>query len=171
MPRRILQGVVVSDKGDKTITVLVERRVMHPVYKKFIKLSKKYRAHDEANACQVGDTVRIRECRPISKTKTWEVVGGSKRKTAGVGDVIVVSVKEAIPRGRVKKGDVHQAVIVRTAKEIRRNDGSTIRFDSNAAVLINKQGEPIGTRIFGPVTRELRAKNFMKIISLAPEVL
>jgi len=97
-----------------------------------------------------------------------KVLGGSKRKTAGVGDVIVVSVKEAIPRGRVKKGDVHQAVIVRTAKEIRRNDGSTIRF---AAVLINKQGEPIGTRIFGPVTRELRAKNFMKIISLAPEVL
>ncbi|HEY9537745.1 MAG TPA: 50S ribosomal protein L14 [Kiloniellaceae bacterium] len=100
-----------------------------------------------------------------------KVLGGSKRKTAGVGDIIVVSVKEAIPRGRVKKGDVHQAVIVRTAKEIRRNDGSTIRFDSNAAVLINKQGEPIGTRIFGPVTRELRAKNFMKIISLAPEVL
>jgi large subunit ribosomal protein L14 len=100
-----------------------------------------------------------------------KVLGGSKRKTAGVGDVIVVSVKEAIPRGRVKKGDVHQAVIVRTAKEIRRTDGSTIRFDSNAAVLINKQGEPIGTRIFGPVTRELRAKNFMKIISLAPEVL
>ena len=100
-----------------------------------------------------------------------KVLGGSKRKTASVGDVIVVSVKEAIPRGRGKKGDVHQAVIVRTAKEIRRNDGSTIRFDSNAAVLINKQGEPIGTRIFGPVTRELRAKNFMKIISLAPEVL
>lgn len=75
MPRRVLQGVVVSDKGDKTITVLVERRVMHPVYKKFIKLSKKYRAHDEANACQIGDTVRIRECRPISKSKTWEVVG------------------------------------------------------------------------------------------------
>ncbi|NIA72395.1 50S ribosomal protein L14 [Pelagibius litoralis] len=100
-----------------------------------------------------------------------KVLGGSKRKTAGVGDIIVVSVKEAIPRGRVKKGDVHQAVIVRTAKEIRRGDGSTIRFDNNAAVLINKQGEPIGTRIFGPVTRELRAKNFMKIISLAPEVL
>ncbi|MEM7169586.1 MAG: 50S ribosomal protein L14 [Pseudomonadota bacterium] len=100
-----------------------------------------------------------------------KVLGGSKRKTAGVGDVIVVSVKEAIPRGRVKKGDVHQAVIVRTAKEIRRGDGSTIRFDSNAAVLINKQREPIGTRIFGPVTRELRARQFMKIVSLAPEVL
>ena len=100
-----------------------------------------------------------------------KVLGGSKRKTAGVGDVIVVSIKEAIPRGKVKKGDVHQAVIVRTAKEIRRTDGSSIRFDRNAAVLINKQGEPIGTRIFGPVTRELRAKKFMKIISLAPEVL
>jgi large subunit ribosomal protein L14 len=100
-----------------------------------------------------------------------KVLGGSKRMTAGIGDVIVVSVKEAIPRGRVKKGDIHRAVIVRTAKDIRRSDGSVIRFDNNAAVLINKQGEPIGTRIFGPVTRELRAKQFMKIISLAPEVL
>ncbi len=100
-----------------------------------------------------------------------KVLGGSKRKTAGVGDVVVVSVKEAIPRGRVKKGDLHRAVIVRTAKEIRRADGSSIRFDTNAAVLISKQGEPIGTRIFGPVTRELRARKFMKIISLAPEVL
>jgi large subunit ribosomal protein L14 len=99
-----------------------------------------------------------------------KVLGGSKRKYASVGDVIVVSVKDAIPRGRVKKGDVQQAVIVRTAKEIRRTDGSSIRFDRNAAVLINKQGEPIGTRIFGPVTRELRGKKFMKIISLAPEV-
>ena len=100
-----------------------------------------------------------------------KVLGGSKRKVAGVGDIIVVSVKEAIPRGRVKKGDIHKAVIVRTAKEIRRTDGSSIRFDRNAAVLINAQGEPIGTRIFGPVTRELRARRFMKIISLAPEVL
>ena len=100
-----------------------------------------------------------------------KVLGGSKRKTATVGDVIIVSVKEAIPRGRVKKGDVHRAVIVRTAKEIRRNDGSAIRFDRNAAVLINRQGEPVGTRIFGPVTRELRARRFMKIVSLAPEVL
>ena len=100
-----------------------------------------------------------------------KVLGGSKRKYASVGDVIVVTVKEAIPRGRVKKGEVLQAVVVRTAKDIRRQDGSAIRFDSNAAVLINKQGEPIGTRIFGPVTRELRAKHYMKIISLAPEVL
>jgi len=100
-----------------------------------------------------------------------KVLGGSKRKYASVGDVIVVTVKEAIPRGRVKKGEVLQAVVVRTAKDIQRKDGTSIRFDSNAAVLINKQGEPIGTRIFGPVTRELRAKRYMKIISLAPEVL
>jgi large subunit ribosomal protein L14 len=100
-----------------------------------------------------------------------KVLGGSKRRYASVGDVIVVTVKEAIPRGRVKKGEVLQAVVVRTAKDIHRQDGSAIRFDSNAAVLINKQGEPIGTRIFGPVTRELRAKQYMKIISLAPEVL
>lgn len=100
-----------------------------------------------------------------------KVLGGSKRRYASVGDVIVVTVKEAIPRGRVKKGEIVQAVVVRTAKDIRRQDGSAIRFDSNAAVLINPQGEPIGTRIFGPVTRELRAKKYMKIISLAPEVL
>jgi len=100
-----------------------------------------------------------------------KVLGGSKRKVAGVGDVIVVSVKEAIPRGRVKKGEVHRAVIVRTRKDIQRVDGTTIRFDSNAAVLVDKQNEPIGTRIFGPVVRELRAANHMKIISLAPEVL
>ena len=100
-----------------------------------------------------------------------KVLGGSKRKYAQVGDIIVVSVKEAIPRGRVKKGDVMKAVVVRTAKDIRRPDGSVIRFDSNAAVLVNKNEEPIGTRIFGPVVRELRGRGFMKIISLAPEVL
>ena len=100
-----------------------------------------------------------------------KVLGGAKRRYASVGDIIVVSVKEAIPRGRVKKGDVLQAVIVRTATPVRRTDGSLIRFDRNAAVLINKQGEPIGTRIFGPVVRELRSSGHMKIISLAPEVL
>ena len=100
-----------------------------------------------------------------------KVLGGSKRRTASIGDIIVVSIKEAIPRGRVKKGEVMRAVIVRTRKDIRRADGSVIRFDRNAAVLVNNQGEPIGTRIFGPVTRELRAKNLMKIVSLAPEVL
>ncbi len=100
-----------------------------------------------------------------------KVLGGSKRKYASVGDVIVVSVKEAIPRGRVKKGDVMKAVVVRTAKDIRRADGSVIRFDGNAAVLVDNKAEPVGTRIFGPVPRELRAKRHMKIISLAPEVL
>ena len=100
-----------------------------------------------------------------------KVLGGSKRKYASVGDVIVVTVKDAIPRGRVKKGEILQAVVVRTAKDVQRRDGTSIRFDKNAAVLITKQGEPIGTRIFGPVTRELRSKNYMKIISLAPEVL
>jgi len=100
-----------------------------------------------------------------------KVLGGSKRKYASVGDIIVVSVKEAIPRGRVKKGDVRKAVVVRTAKEVRRDDGTAIRFDRNAAVILNNNNEPIGTRIFGPVVRELRGKNFMKIISLAPEVL
>ena len=100
-----------------------------------------------------------------------KVLGGSKRMIAGVGDVIVGSVKEAIPRGRVIKGDIHRAVIVRTAKEISRQDGTSIRFDRNAAVLIDRNNEPIGTRIFGPVTRELRARQFMKIVSLAPEVI
>jgi large subunit ribosomal protein L14 len=100
-----------------------------------------------------------------------KVLGGSKRKYASVGDVIVVSIKDAMPRGKVKKGDVHRAVIVRTRQAVRRNDGSEISFDQNAAVLINKQGEPIGSRIFGPVTRELRSVGYMKIISLAPEVL
>lgn len=100
-----------------------------------------------------------------------KVLGGSHRRTAGIGDVIVVSVKDAIPRGRVKKGTVHKAVIVRTSTPLKRDDGTSIRFDRNAAVLINAAGEPVGTRIFGPVTRELRSKSFMKIISLAPEVL
>jgi len=100
-----------------------------------------------------------------------KVLGGSHRNSAGVGDIIVVSVKEAIPRGKVQKGKVYRAVIVRTSSAIKRPDGSTIRFDKNAAVLINKDNEPIGTRIFGPVVRELRARKFMKIVSLAPEVL
>ncbi len=100
-----------------------------------------------------------------------KVLGGAGRRYARVGDIIVVSVKEAIPRGRVKKGDVRKAVVVRTAKEVRRDDGTVIRFDRNAAVILNNNNEPVGTRIFGPVVRELRAKNFMKIISLAPEVL
>ena len=120
---------------------------------------------------QMQTNLEVADNSGARRVQCIKVIGGSKRKVASVGDVIVVSVTEAIPRGRVKKGDVHRAVIVRTAKDIRRADGSSIRFDRNAAVLINKQGEPIGTRIFGPVTRELRGKKFMKIISLAPEVL
>jgi len=120
---------------------------------------------------QMQTNLEVADNSGAKRVQCIKVLGGSKRKTAGVGDTIVVSVKEAIPRGRVKKGDVMQAVIVRTAKEIRRTDGTSIRFDTNAAVLVNKQGEPVGTRIFGPVTRELRARNHMKIVSLAPEVL
>jgi len=105
------------------------------------------------------------------KVQCIKVIGGSHRRYAGVGDIIKVSIKDAIPRGKVKKGDVYNAVVVRTAKAIRRADGSVIRFDGNAAVLLNNKLEPIGTRIFGPVTRELRGEKFMKIVSLAPEVL
>ena len=120
---------------------------------------------------QVETNLDVADNSGARRVQCIKVLGGAKRRTAQVGDVIVVSVKDAIPRGKVKKGDVHRAVIVRTAKEILRADGSAIRFDRNAAVLINKQEEPIGTRIFGPVTRELRGKGHMKIISLAPEVL
>jgi len=105
------------------------------------------------------------------KVLCFRFLGGSKRKSASVGDIIVVSIKEAVPESKVKKGEVHKAVIVRTKKEVRRPDGSYIRFDNNAAVIINDNREPVGTRIFGPVARELREKRFMKIISLAPEVL
>src|SRR5215217_5409529 len=125
----------------------------------------------ERGMIQMQTNLDVADNSGARRVQCIKVLGGSKRKTATIGDVIIVSVKEAIPRGRVKKGDVHRAVIVRTAKEIHRNDGSAIRFDRNAAVLINRQGEPVGTRIFGPVTRELRAKRFMKIVSLAPEVL
>jgi large subunit ribosomal protein L14 len=120
---------------------------------------------------QMQTNLEVADNSGARRVQCIKVLGGSNRRFASVGDVIVVSVKEAIPRGRVKKGDVHRAVIVRTAKDLRRSDGTVIRFDRNAAVLLNKQNEPIGTRIFGPVTRELRAKKFMKIVSLAPEVL
>ena len=120
---------------------------------------------------QMQSNLEVADNSGARRVQCIKVLGGSGRKVAGVGDVIVVSVKEAIPRGRVKKGDVRKAVVVRTAKEIRRDDGTAIRFDRNAAVILNNAGEPVGTRIFGPVVRELRAKNFMKIISLAPEVL
>ena len=120
---------------------------------------------------QMQTMLNVADNSGAKRVQCIKVLGGSKRKYASVGDVIVVSVKEAIPRGRVKKGDVRKAVVVRTAKEVRRDDGTAIRFDRNAAVILNNQNEPLGTRIFGPVVRELRAKNFMKIISLAPEVL
>jgi large subunit ribosomal protein L14 len=120
---------------------------------------------------QVETNLDVADNSGARRVQCIRVLGGSRRKYASVGDTIVVSIKDAIPRGRVKKGEVTRAVVVRTAKDVRRADGSSIRFDRNAAVLINKQGEPIGTRIFGPVTRELRAKGYMKIVSLAPEVL
>ena len=120
---------------------------------------------------QVQTELNVADNTGAKKIECIKVLGGSKRRYASIGDTIVVAVKEAIPKGKVKKGDVHRAVVVRTSKEIRRVDGSAIRFDNNAAVLINKQEEPIGTRIFGPVTRELRVKGQTKIISLAPEVL
>jgi large subunit ribosomal protein L14 len=120
---------------------------------------------------QMQSVLDVADNSGAQKLQCIKVLGGSKRKYASIGDIIVASVKEAAPHGKVKKGDVHRAVIVRTAKEVRRADGSYIRFDTNSAVLINNQGEPVGTRIFGPVARELRAKRFMKIVSLAPEVL
>jgi len=120
---------------------------------------------------QVQTNLSIADNSGAKRVECIKVLGGSKKRYASVGDIIVVAIKDAIPRGRVKKGDVHRAVVVRCSKEIHRNDGTAIRFDRNAAVIINNSGEPIGTRIFGPVVRELRLKNFMKIISLAPEVL
>ena len=281
--RKTKVGRVVSDKMDKTIVVSVERLARHRLYKRVIRLTTKFKAHDEANEAHVGDTVLIEESRPLSATKRWRLVsviqragdhglpgepvvleeeatseaihaaahpgrrqaaeaaeaeageaaptaevavaeeprrsrarrgrrgvrgergngrarrgrpliqpqtrlkvadntgartiqcirvmGRSQKTVAGVGDVIVASVKQAIPNAAVKKGDVVRAVIVRTTKEYGRPDGSYIRFDENAAVLINNQGNPRGTRIFGPVARELRDRNYMKIVSLAPEVL
>ena len=165
-----------------------------------VKLSeglKKFHAHDEKNKYKEGQIVKIIESRPLSKknmggyrlmiqvqtelnvadntgarrVECIKVLGGSKRRYAGVGDIIVISVKDAIPKGKVKKGSVHKAVVVRTRKEIFRDDGSKVQFDNNAVVLTDEKGEPIGTRIFGPVTRELRVKGYAKIISLAPEVI
>ena len=197
------EGLVVSDKMDKTVVVEVEDRVKHALYGKVMRRTSRLKAHDENNDCGIGDRVQLMETRPLSATKRWRVVddpgasqviqqesrlkvadntgakevlcirvlGGSGRRYAGIGDVIVCTVKDAIPGGNVKKGDVVKAVVVRTAKERRRPDGSYIKFDENAAVILRQDGEPRGTRIFGPVGRELRDKRFMKIISLAPEVL
>nr|CRH06670.1 50S ribosomal protein L14 [Candidatus Magnetococcus massalia] len=120
---------------------------------------------------QVESMLEVADNSGAKKVQCIKVIGGSKRRYAHVGDVIIVSVKSALPRGKVKKGEVARAVVVRTKKEVSRPDGTYIRFDKNAAVLINNSGEPVGTRIFGPVTRELRSRNYMKIVSLAPEVL
>ncbi|MEQ1564083.1 MAG: 50S ribosomal protein L14 [Myxococcota bacterium] len=120
---------------------------------------------------QMESVLDVADNSGAKQVRCIKVLGGSKRKYATVGDVIVVSIKDAAPNGKVKKGQVARAVIVRTRKEVRRRDGSYIRFDDNSAVLINKENEPVGSRIFGPVARELRAKKFMKIVSLAPEVL
>lgn len=120
---------------------------------------------------QMQTMLEVADNSGAKKVQCIKVLGGSKRRFASIGDVIVVSVKEANPRGKIRKGEVHRAVIVRTAKALNRQDGSAIRFDKNAVVLVNKSNEPVGTRIFGPVTRELRAKRFMKIVSLSPEVL
>jgi len=120
---------------------------------------------------QMQSNLDIADNSGARKIQCIKVLGGSKRRFASIGDIIIVSIKDAIPRGKVKKGEVMKAVVVRTKKDFKRKDGTTIRFDKNAAVLLDKQEEPIATRIFGPVTRELRTKKFMKIISLAPEVL
>ena len=169
-------GKVVSSAMDKTVVVSVERLVKHKLYKKYMKRSKKYYAHDEKNSFNVGDTVEIVSSKPLSNSgakvvQCFKVLGGSKKKYASIGDIIVVSIKSSTPGGMVKKGEVARAVVVRVKKEVRRRDGSYIRFDDNAAVILNAQNEPKGTRIFGPVARELREGGYMKIISMAPEVL
>ena len=120
---------------------------------------------------QMQTNVDVADNSGARKVQCIKVLGGSKKRFASIGEIITVSVKNAIPKGKVKKGDVYKAIIVRTRKDFARDDGSSIRFDNNAVVLLDKQEEPIGTRIFGPVTRELRSKKFMKIISLAPEVI
>ena len=147
--RKTRVGRVISDKMDKTIVVAIEDRVAHPLYKKIIQRTYKLKAHDENNECGIGDRVKF----------------------GNIGDVIVASVRKAAPGGSVKKGDVVKAVIVRSAKGVRRADGTYVRFDENAAVLLAGDTNPKGTRIFGPVARELRDKDYMKILSLAPEVI
>ena len=159
--RKTRVGLVTSDKMDKTIVVSIVDNVKHPLYGKIVKRTYKLKAHDENNECKVGDRVRVMETRPLSKDKRWRLVEIIEK----------ASVKDATPGGVVKKGDVVKAVVVRSKKGARRKDGSYIKFDENAAVIIKDDGNPRGTRIFGPVARELRDKKFMKIVSLAPEVL
>src|SRR6266513_1951556 len=172
--RKVRDGVVVSSKMEKTVIVAVVERVRHRRYQKTLQRTTRLYAHDEVNDLREGDRVRVQETRPTSKLKRWrviEVLGGTRRRYATIGDVFVATVKDAIPGAAVKKGDVVKCVVVRTTKEKRRPDGSYIRFDENAAVLVNDQMQPRGTRIFGPVGRELRDRKSMRIISLAPEVL
>ena len=199
--RKTRTGKVISNKMDKTIVVAVQDNVKHPLYNKIVKRTYKLKAHDENNECLIGDVVKVMETRPLSKEFICDiterssimvqqetrlkvadntgakeilcirVMGGSTRRYANIGDVIVATVKEATPGGVVKKGDVVKAVVVRSVKGARRKDGSYIKFDENAAVIIKDDQTPKGTRIFGPVARELRDKKFMKIVSLAPEVL
>ena len=156
-PRKVREGLVVSTKMDKTVVVAVVDRVRHRRYGKTLQRTRRLYAHDEAN-----------DAREVLCIK---VLGGTRRRYAGIGDVFVATVKDAVPGAAVKKGEVVKCVVVRTRKERRRADGSYIRFDENAAVLINDQLQPRGTRIFGPVGRELRDRRFMRIVSLAPEVL
>ena len=173
--RKVRIGVVVSNKMEKSIVVEVHRKMRHPKYGKFIQRTKKFIAHDEKNECNIimiqqESRMTVADNSGAKEVLCIRVLGGTGRRYASVGDKVVVTVKSAIPSGDVKKGTVSKAVVVRTNKEIRRADGSYIRFDDNAVVLLNNQGELRGTRIFGPVARELRA-NYMKIVSLAPEVL
>ena len=197
------QGVVVSDKADKTITVRVDIARRHKRYHKILRSSMTLHVHDESNdahdgrhgsrpgvpadvahqalapargpgACamiQNETRLRVADNTGAREILTIRVMGGSRRRYAGVGDIIVATVKQANPNGTVKKGDVVKAVVVRTKKEFGREDGTYIAFDENAAVIIDAQNNPRGTRIFGPVARELRDGGFMKIVSLAPEVL
>ena len=161
--RKTRQGVVISNKMDKTIVIAAKFKEKHPIYGKFVQKTKKYHIQAESRLT-VADNSGAREALCI------RVLGGTRRRYASVGDVIVVAIKNAIPTSDVKKGAVSKALVVRTKKEIRRADGSYIRFDDNACVLLNNAGELRGSRIFGPVARELRAVN-MKVVSLAPEVL
>ncbi|MEJ2152352.1 MAG: 50S ribosomal protein L14 [Gemmatimonadota bacterium] len=155
-----------SDKMQKTVVVAIERLVEHPLYGKRMKQTTRFHAHDQEESI-----IRIADNSGAKRALVIKVLGGTRRRYAGLGDIVVVTVKDAIPDGTVKKSEVTKAVIVRTKKETRRQDGTYIKFDENAGVIINDQMEPRGTRIFGPVARELREKRFMKIVSLAPEVL
>ena len=192
--RKVMQGIVVSDKSSKTRVVAVERTIKHPLYGRIIRVKSKFSVHDEKNESYVKNQkmdfdssckqsirkktmiqertiLNVADNSGAKKVRCFRVMKGLKRRYAGLGDVIMASVQDAIPHGNIKKGDVVKVVIVRTAKEYRREDGTYIRFDDNAAVIINDEGEPKGTRIFGPIARELREANYLKIISLAPEVI